>query len=80
MSTRKMLLDCGFTESGDGRLLKQHFDLVLAAYPAPEYIGTWRQGTWRCEVRANGKVVESLESTNPTDMLDFFDRVILTVA
>ena len=80
MSTRNMLLDCGFTESGDGRLAKKHFDMVFCAEPVPEYRGTWRQGTWRCEVKLNDKVIESFESTRPDELLDFFDRVILTVA
>ena len=80
MSTRNMLLDCGFTELGDGRLAKKHFDMVFCAEPVPEYCGTWRQGTWKCEVRKGDSVIESFESMNPAEMLDFFDRVILTVA
>lgn len=78
MSTRSVLLDCGFSESGDGKLVKRHFDMTFFAEPVPEYRGTWRQGTWRCEVRKGDSVLDSIESMNPADMLDFFDRVILT--
>lgn len=40
MSTRKVLLDCGFTESGADMLYKKHFDMVFCAEPVPEYRGT----------------------------------------